>query len=47
MPDELVNTITQHGFHFGSSSLQDSCNMALSQMVLHMGYIFQDFYAHS
>ena len=34
MPDELVNTITEQGFHFDSLNFQDSVNMALSWMVL-------------
>ena len=38
MPDELVNV------NGDSSSLQDSCGMALSDMVLHSGHIGQDFY---
>ena len=41
MPDELVNTISQQGFHFDSPNLQDSFNMALSRMVLKMSHIDQ------
>ena len=38
--DELVNMISHQGFHFDSPNLQDSVNMALSWMVLHLGHIF-------
>ena len=44
MPDELINMISQQGFHFDAPYLQDSFNMALSRMVLHLGHIIQDFY---
>ena len=37
MPDELINMLSQQGFHFDSQSLQDSFNMAVSWMVFHMG----------
>ena len=29
MPDELINMISQQGFHFDSTNLQDSFNLAL------------------
>ena len=45
MPDELVNTITQQGFHLDSPNFQDSFNMALSWMVLHMSHIGQFLHA--
>ena len=43
VPDELVNVLTQHGFHFDSPNVQDSWSMALSGMVLHFGHIGQTF----
>ena len=46
MPGELVNVISQRGFHFDSPNLQDSFNMALSSMVLHMGRIGQHLHAY-
>ena len=46
MPDEIVNTITQQGFHFDSPNLRDSCSMVLSQMVLHISHIGQHLHAH-
>ena len=45
MPDEIVNTINQQGFHFDSPNLQDIFNMALSRMVLQMGHIGQHLHA--
>ena len=45
MPGELVNMISQQGFHFESPNLQDSFNMALSQMVLQMSHIGQHIHA--
>ena len=47
MPIELVHVINQQGFHFDSPILQDSFNIALhvSQMILHMGHIGQNFNA--
>ena len=43
---ELVNAISEQGFHFDSPNLQDSCNMALSGMVLQMSHIGQNLHAH-
>ena len=34
MPDELVNTITQQGFHFGSPNFQDGFGIVSSRYVL-------------
>ena len=45
MPVELVNAISPGGFHFDSPSFQDSFNMTLSWMVLHMGHIDQHLHA--
>ena len=44
--DELVNTINQQGFHFGSPNFQDSFDIALTQMVLKMSHIGQHLHAH-
>ena len=45
VPDELVNMISEQGFHCDSPNLQDSFNMALSWKVLQMRYIGQHLYA--
>ena len=45
MPDELVNMISQQGFHFNSPNLQDSFNAALPRMVLQMSHIGQHLHA--
>ena len=45
MPVELVNTISQQGFHFDSPNFKDSVNMASSWMVLHMNHIGQHLHA--
>ena len=42
MPDEIVNTITQQGFHFDSPTLHDSCSIALSWLVLQMSHFGQN-----
>ena len=42
---ELVNMVSQQGFHFDSPNLQDSFNMALSRMVFRMGHIGQNLHA--
>ena len=39
MPVEPVNGISQQGFHFDSPNFQDSFNIALSWMVLHMSLL--------
>ena len=41
VPDELVSTMSQNYFNFGSQYLQDSFTMILSWMVLYMGDIGQ------
>ena len=41
-----VNRIAQWGFDLDSLHLQDSCNIALSQMVLYVGHIGQYAQAH-
>ena len=46
MPDEFFNMISQQGFHFDSPNFEDSFNMALPQMILHMGHIGQHLHAH-
>ena len=46
MPDELVSKVNQYGLHSDSPNLQDGCNMASPQMVLHMGHIGQHFHDH-
>ena len=45
MPDELVNMISQQGFHFDSPNLQDGFIMALSRMVVQMSHICQHLHA--
>ena len=45
MPVEIVNVISQLGFHFKSLNFQDSFDMALFWMVLHMGNIGQHLHA--
>ena len=45
MPDELVNTITQQGFHFDSPNFQDGFDIALTRMALKMSHIGQHLHA--
>ena len=45
VPDELVNTITEQGFHFSSPNFQDGFDIALTRMVLKMSHIGQHLHA--
>ena len=41
--DEFFNTIIQSVYEIDSPNLQDSHNMALYQMIFHMGHVYQTF----
>ena len=46
VPDKSINTVAQHALRADSPKLQDSYNMALSWMLLHMGQIEKHLHAH-
>ena len=46
MSVELVNAISQQGFHVDSPNFQENFDMELAQMMLQMGHVGQNRHAH-